>query len=1607
MKNYKVIDTFIFGGELDLLKMRLDYLYNSVDYFVFSESNKTHNGVKKELTFLKNFEMFEPYRDKIKYVIFEPDITGLNLNVTPENIFNSDLWKLERGQRSVVHKKVLELSDEDTLILHSDCDEFPDKTKFDELREITKDTYLEVVSLGQPTYYYSPNNLLDINWYGTVAFNHRTLVNLKDYFSVRENRFQSKHLENAGWHFSFFSSPEQIQHKIRTYAHQEYNTPELTNIDNLKYKIYNGLDVLDRTDVKIKKLDKIHENFPIEFYRHDLFFQNTFNKVNLTNETLKRKKDSMQIPLEIENLQIKVNSKNPKIILEIGTAAGGTLARWFEIQSVEKIISIDLPEGIHGGQTHSVRDSVINDFTIQAKNSEKKFYSIDGDSKDENTMKKLSEILGEDKIDFLFIDGDHTYDGVKKDLKLYEKFLNNDSLVAFHDIIDCEFHREVDCYVSKFWNEVKNNYKHEEFVYTHLLDKVISPFFFELTSHRGGFGGIGIINYEVEKIKENISLIVPIYNNVEETIKNVTTTLNSSKHIKEVILFSNGTSDDGNIILKQFADTNEIIKLYVVKDAIGYIKAVNESLKLCTNELILCMNSDAAMYGDWEERLLLLCKDEKNGLIGPVKVRNFILGCAFIIKKSILNKVGMLNEGFGLGYEDDVEFSERIERNGYNLAYCYFKSDLGWTSNVDFPIYHTQGNSFKLINEGIINKLVDINKNKNEKLKSSTKVTVLKNLTHSEILDFIEKNNHEVIVAVINSGDNFEKIRFDNTIISEINLFECTKEMNIDEVIESITKGKNVKLIEKNSFKNHIITENQINYRFDIINALIQKNNFKKYLEIGVRNPKHCFDLIKCELKHGVDPGSEGNYNVTFNMTSDDFFSSNKIKYDLIFIDGLHLDYQVEKDIKNSLNHLSDGGIIVMHDCNPENVYLQREDYYDVSTPVSLLWTGTVWKALVKVRSEMDDIYTSVVDIDYGVGIIQKSKTPNKIINDNPYFSFNKFSKNRKYYLNLISKNEFIEKYIGKQNNKTESKKNNLTWLAKFDDFTSMGILSQEILKNLKSCEISCQEIIGKSETKNELILKSIDKDVYYDLGIMFAYPDMWPALNDYKVKVIYTGVDSTGGIPNFAQNANNADFLLTPSKKSKSRMENLGVTKPIYVFPHGIEKNKFNFKKRKKDEVFKFLYVGECSDRKGTFHLVNAFLELFKGNQNVKLIMKSNDAMVFYKGDVLRKLVDENENIVWDVSNVGHDYVEKLYDEAHAYVYPSRADTFGMTLIEAMSCGLPIISTSEPGATELIEGRYYDIRTKNVQVFNHPWMLGEWGEPNFEDIKKHMKYVYDNYNEILNSGKLEENSEYIKNNFSWDKVTGDFEKNILPKLNKKVKVITLATSFNRPRHIKNLINSMKSVRENGIENHVYIVDNTEGELKDEVINTIYNEIDDEFTLYVSDFNMGQRGALLQLLDSVNIDDYDFIQFTDQDNIMNEPISTYTNILFENPDITFVTGYMSKEHQELGWRNTKYGNLCEKRSLRAGHMVMRVKDLKDLYPIHLDGQFGQPHNSSWNAGLDWEITYWNPKSAGRKTDKNFVLCVPGGVLHKGIDSTFYEWPVEENEYTLEELERMR
>ena len=82
----------------------------------------------------------------------------------------------------------------------------------------------------------------------------------------------------------------------------------------------------------------------------------------------------------------------------------------------------------------------------------------------------------------------------------------------------------------------------------------------------------------------------------------------------------------------------------------------------------------------------------------------------------------------------------------------------------------------------------------------------------------------------------------------------------------------------------------------------------------------------------------------------------------------------------------------------------------------------------------------------------------------------------------------------------------NITWLAKYDDYASMGILSQKLLEQLdkKDYNLACKAIIGETETNNPLIHSLLNKTPNKDIGIMFSYPDMVGYLNEFKTKVIY-----------------------------------------------------------------------------------------------------------------------------------------------------------------------------------------------------------------------------------------------------------------------------------------------------------------------------------------------------------------------------------------------------------------------------------------------------------------------------------------------------------------------
>lgn len=154
--------------------------------------------------------------------------------------------------------------------------------------------------------------------------------------------------------------------------------------------------------------------------------------------------------------------------------------------------------------------------------------------------------------------------------------------------------------------------------------------------------------------------------------------------------------------------------------------------------------------------------------------------------------------------------------------------------------------------------------------------------------------------------------------------------------------------------------------RYDLINELISKYNFSSFLEIG-HFVGECFNAVEVDIKESVDP--DPNTKPTHILTSDDYFKSTKNTFDIIFIDGLHEYKQVYRDIKNSLEHLNKGGVIVMHDCHPNSEACQRHsEIYPGGE-----WTGDCWKAFVKSRAELPyEMY--VWDHDWGCGVIDTNK---------------------------------------------------------------------------------------------------------------------------------------------------------------------------------------------------------------------------------------------------------------------------------------------------------------------------------------------------------------------------------------------------------------------------------------------------------------------------------------------------------------------------------------------------------------------------------------------------------------------------------------------------------
>jgi len=168
--------------------------------------------------------------------------------------------------------------------------------------------------------------------------------------------------------------------------------------------------------------------------------------------------NAKQISSEIMSLYNFIYLQKPRIICEIGTYKGGTLYLWTQAADKDSlIISMDLAPGLKNAYSPNRQY-----FYQQFAANNQMVICLPGNSHDNITKDKVQIILGNRKIDFLFIDGDHSYQGVKKDFEMYAPLVKNKGYIAFHDILPRPELKKIQ--VFKLWNEIKEKYDYQEFI---------------------------------------------------------------------------------------------------------------------------------------------------------------------------------------------------------------------------------------------------------------------------------------------------------------------------------------------------------------------------------------------------------------------------------------------------------------------------------------------------------------------------------------------------------------------------------------------------------------------------------------------------------------------------------------------------------------------------------------------------------------------------------------------------------------------------------------------------------------------------------------------------------------------------------------------------------------------------------------------------------------------------------------------------------------------------------------------------------------------------------------------------------------------------------------
>lgn len=211
-----------------------------------------------------------------------------------------------------------------------------------------------------------------------------------------------------------------------------------------------------------------------------------------------------------------------------------------------------------------------------------------------------------------------------------------------------------------------------------------------------------------------------------------------------------------------------------------------------------------------------------------------------------------------------------------------------------------------------------------------------------------------------------------------------------------------------------------------------------------------------------------------------------------------------------------------------------------------------------------------------------------------------------------------------------------------------------------------------------------------------------------------------------------------------------------IHIVPHGVDLTKFYPKPIEHKEFTFFANKGlrNIQDRGGLQYLIKAYLEEFNSKDNVKLSLKINSSYGIPDMDkIIKELKIENKDlpkIDMSVDNYKYEDMYKLYNRADVFVSPTRAEAFNIPCIEAMACGLPVITTNYGGQIDFVKdldnGWLIDYKLEEVK-HEIEYEGVSWAVPNIDTLRNILRRVYE---EKDNLKSYKENALKTAKEYTW-----------------------------------------------------------------------------------------------------------------------------------------------------------------------------------------------------------------------------------------------------------------